>query len=100
VEAVGCSEAGRRRARLELIATPSRHCARAWSHRRWCEAETLRVVAADDHGEGVFKAQRRFHADVIARGVERADGGEDAGRMCVLSGCLRMAVSGCRCNST
>ncbi len=39
----------------------------------------LGVVGADDHGEGVFEAEWRFDADVVARGVERADGGEDGG---------------------
>ena len=60
------------------------------------EVEALGVVGADDHGEGVFEAERRFDADVVARGVERADGGEDAGGSRWPgggSGCLRMAVS-------
>ena len=51
---------------------------RAASEMVW-RLRRLGVVGADDHGEGVFEAERRLDADVVARGVEGADGGEDAG---------------------
>jgi hypothetical protein len=43
------------------------------------EIEATGVVGADDHGKGVLEAERRLDVDFVARFVEAADGGENAG---------------------
>src|SRR5579863_4853967 len=40
--------------------------------------KSLGVVAADDHGEGVFKAERRAGGDLVAGFVETLNCGKDA----------------------
>ena len=39
--------------------------------------EPARVVSANDHGEGVFKAKRIGNCDVVSRSVEPAHGIEN-----------------------
>ena len=41
------------------------------------QVQAAGVVSTNDHGEGIFKAQRLRDGDVVARGVEAADGVEN-----------------------
>jgi len=87
-EAVGGAEAGKAvGALLEFIAdaeTPPRGVAGRLGERG--ELKAAGVVAADDHGEGVFEAEGLGGDDVVAGGVETADGLEDAGGVSRFSG--------------
>jgi hypothetical protein len=94
LEAVGGAEAGQAvGALLEFVADAETPLGRVFCGlAEGGEVQAAGVVAANDHGEGVFKAERRGDDDVVAGGVEGADGGEDALRNRRSSGCLRMAV--------
>ena len=57
------------------------------------EMKALRVVSADDHGEGIFEAERFGDGDAVARCIEPAHSRENRVSGLRSTGCLRMAVS-------
>ena len=56
------------------------------------QVQPARIVAANHHGECVFKTERRADGDAVTRRVEAADRIEN-GLGVAIKGCLRMAVS-------
>ena len=78
---------------LKFIAhaeTPMRRVLRGLAQGR--QMQSARIVAADHHGEGVFKSQRRRNDDVVSRGIESADVSRDGLRIAV----NRLFENGCK----